>query len=104
MDDIAKFLLHRLQQLHVQFFVDDSGVLRSWVPSAGYFDRPVPLTDYALGHEDGAIRELRLLLKSCPALQASLKRLIQCGSTDRPPQTASDTRPLSAASVNNRAA
>ncbi len=70
---ISAVILQRLKQLNVQLFVDESGDVRTFVPSAGSLGRPLPLTDYTLGHEDGAIHELRLLLRSCPELRAALK-------------------------------
>lgn len=70
---ISALILQRLKQLNVQLFEDDRGDVRTFLPSAGSLERPLPLSDYTLGHEDGAIHELRFLLRSCPELRAALK-------------------------------
>lgn len=74
---ISAILLQRLKQLNVQLFIDDSGDVRTFVPSAGSSGRRLPLTDYTLGHEDGAAHELRMLLRSCTELRAALKEAIE---------------------------
>lgn len=80
--DLAKAIIRKLRQHSVKIFMGDRGNICFFVPSPGSLGRPAA-DDYERGLVDGAILELKNLIRSLPALKRAVLHELSAADSPR---------------------
>lgn len=76
-NELAKAIAERMAHHHAILRLGDEDRIEMLFPAPGVLGRPETIDSYQRGYQDGAMRELQVLVKMLPALRCAIRHQLR---------------------------